>query len=82
MKASIPTVLQAQAALSLYLELSYRTLQWQNDHLLTSVTKCDGEIQINSCQSGGPRGEALRRWGVGRFIAASLGLVMQSYVQY
>lgn len=24
---------------------------------------CDGEIQINSCQSGGPQGEGLRRWG-------------------
>lgn len=25
----------------------------------------DGEIQINSCQSGGPQGEGLRRWGEG-----------------
>lgn len=24
---------------------------------------CDGEIQINSCQSGGPQGEGLRQWG-------------------
>lgn len=24
---------------------------------------CDGEIQINSCQSGGPQGEGLQWWG-------------------
>lgn len=24
---------------------------------------CDGEIQINSCQSGGPQGEGLQRGG-------------------
>lgn len=36
---------------------------------------CDGEIQINSCQSGGPQGEGLRRWGEGADGAGGRDLV-------